>query len=90
MKVRFQFTTGSTEDSRRALVSELVAKGARGVGPLFSGEQDPELAALQVLNAGDKEVEHLIQHLKSSDCVQFAERELVRKIARPPAVTGRK
>ena len=80
VKLRFQFAVTAGDESRRQLVKELKAKGAREVGPLFVNATDPELALLQVLNSPKGSAEELLQHLRSSECVQFAEAEIRRRI----------
>ena len=81
MRVNFQYISALADDRRRELVRELEAKGARGVGPMFAGETDPDLALLHVLDAPDERGPEILRHLRSSGCVQFAETEKRRGIA---------
>ena len=82
MKLHFQFAL-SADDTRRAiLLRELERDGARLVRPLFPGETDPELAAIQVVESDETHSLRLLQRLKSSKTVQYAEMEPVRKLVR--------
>ena len=80
MKLHFQFKPEANQTDQKRLAGELKAAGARTVEPLFAGETDPQLALLQVVEADDPHEDKLLRHLNASSCVQFAEREVKRKL----------
>ena len=67
---------------REELIERLKQQGARAVRPLFPGEKDPELAAIQVVESDDATGEKLLRQLKSLRTVQYAEVEPKRKLIR--------
>ena len=80
MKLNFQFKPEANQEDQQRVVAELKAAGARTVAPLFAGETDPQLALLHVVDADDVHQDKLLQQLNSCSCVQFAEREVKRKL----------
>ena len=80
MKLHFQFKRETRPADQQRLVTELKAAGARTVEPLFAGETDPQLALLHVVEAADPHEEALLRQLNASACVEFAEREVKRKL----------
>ena len=82
LKLHFQFAPSVSEAVRAELIQRLKQQGARVVRPLFPGENDPELAAIQVVESDDVTGEKLLQQLKSFRTVQYAEVAPKRKLIR--------
>lgn len=80
MKLHFKFASGASEKDRAGLVDNVRRCGVRSIEPLFPGEEDRELAAIQVVEAGDAAAERVLEILQNDEAVDFAESEPVRKL----------
>jgi hypothetical protein len=81
VRVQFKFNETVPPAERERLVGVVKSNGAKSVEPLFPGESDPGLASFYTIEcppeAGGDE---LISLLDSSDSVEFAEPEPIRKL----------
>jgi hypothetical protein len=82
MKLHFQFKPAVAADGRQRVIAELTARGAVEVHPLLPEEQDEELARLYVASSDDERAGQMIEFLRRSDAIEFAEREARRKLVR--------
>ena len=80
MTLNFGFTADASEEDRQRLILAIQAKGARAVVPLFASEKNPELARLHTAETDDRHTLELLRYLNSSPSIQFAEREVKRKL----------
>ena len=67
MKIQFKLREGAALD-------------VAGAVPLFPGDDDPELAALYVIELPDDEAEEALTKLKCSSAVEFAEAQPERRL----------
>lgn len=83
MKLQFKFREKVGEGRRRLLLDALSKRGATAVRRLFPDEADEELAALYVVDSDDEASgRRLLETLKQSKEVEFAEGEVRRKLMR--------
>lgn len=83
MRLEFKFRESTPPERRKSVVEEVSKLGAKKVGPLFPGEQDPELASLyKAEDVPDELSESLKSKLDGDDDVEFAEPTPERKLIR--------
>jgi hypothetical protein len=82
MKLNFQFVEGTSAKTRAAVCEDLRQAGAQDVHPLFPGESDPELGALQVAEVEPGKSQSVLKWLRARKEVAFAEEPVRRKLVR--------
>jgi hypothetical protein len=83
MKIQLKFKTDTAKSSRRKVLSELERQGANEVRPLFPGDTDEEFASLYVADCADADrAKKVLDYLKSSSSIDFAEGEVRRRLIR--------
>ncbi len=81
MKLQFKFKGKAGEKHRKRVLDALSQGGARAVRRLFPNETDKELAALYVVDfEGEGAGQQLLELLKGSKDIEFAEGEVRRKL----------
>ena len=81
MTLHFKFSTESAPEARERLVEALLADGATAAFPMFDGEDDPEVAALYVVEVKDHESEErILAVLEKAEEVEFAEQPVWRRL----------
>jgi hypothetical protein len=73
MKLNFQFDAAASDDSREKVRAKLKDIGVKEVRPLFPGEADAELAALQVVEVAPGRSKQVLNWLREQQDVAFAE-----------------
>lgn len=83
MKLQFKFGEKVGEGARKSVMDALSEHGATAVRRLFPDEVDEELAALYVVDCEDESTgQRLLELLRTSKEVEFAEGEARRKLIR--------
>ncbi len=81
MKLQFKFKEKAGEWQRKRILDALNQRGARAVRRLFPDETDEELAAVYVVEfEGESAGQRLLELLKGSKDIEFAEGEVRRKL----------
>jgi hypothetical protein len=82
-KLHFKFRARTTDSDRRHVLSELAARGARAVEPLFPKDGDEELSTLYTAQTADADAQkRLIEFLNTAPAVEYAEPEVKRRLIR--------
>lgn len=83
MRLHFKFRDNVGQGPRASLVDALGEHGATAVRRLFADEADEELATLYVVDfADERSGKKLLELLRESKVVEFAEEEVRRKLIR--------
>ena len=81
--VRFKFRDSADDEVKARIVQRLTSDGASRVEPLFPRESDPELNSLFVASVKTAtEQRSILEQLRDSTAVEFAEPEARRKLIR--------
>jgi hypothetical protein len=83
LKLQFKFRDKAVEAARKQVISALSKHGAKSVRRLFQNETDEELASLYIVDCQDESSgREILNLLKASPAVEFAEGEVRRKLIR--------
>ena len=83
MRLEFKFREKVPPSQRREIVRKVAEIGASEVGPLFPGDNDPELASMyKAVGVPDDQADDLLSQLGADDAVEYAEPTPERKLIR--------
>lgn len=82
MTLQLKFKEGASPAQRCQVVDHLAAHGAAEVRPLFPDATDSIRSSLYIVRMSDGDEEPLLQFLNKAAAVEFAEREVRRKLVK--------